>query len=404
MIRACAAIAGCLVLAASLAPEPLHAHARSTSWSSHWIEGREARIVLRVPQLELTRLPFGTVTPPALDPRLAEYVVSRVGIRADGEACSLVAPPRALRAPAERAAIEWEVRCPEAGRLEVVSRFLQDVAPTHLHFARVRLDRAPPDERVLTEEASTWALGAEDASGEASPARGVLAYLGIGIEHILKGADHLVFLLGLLLLASRLGEVVRIVTGFTVAHSLTLGLAAVGAVRPESGAVEALIGLSIVIVAAENAWLLAGRPRFFLALLVTGGVGLGVLAALGIGSVPAAAFLGLSLFTLCTFLMGERSERPERIRFAIALAFGLVHGFGFAGVLAEFELPQERLLPALLGFNLGVEVGQLGVVLLAWPALRAIARFSPVERVFAETATAAVCAAGMFWLVSRTYA
>lgn len=388
------------------APDEARSHARSTSWSSTWVEGREARIVVRVPQLELTRLPYGIVQPPLLEPALADYVASRIRLFAADQPCSVIAPPRALRAPAERAAIEWQVRCPDEGRLRLESRFLQDVAPTHLHFARVRADGAPPDERVLTEETPSWSL-ASPGSGEdaeaGSPLSQLSTYLALGVEHILGGIDHLVFLLGLLLIASRLGEVVRIVTGFTVAHSLTLALAAFGTVRPDTAAVEALIGLSIVIVAVENGWLLAGRPRALIATAAVALVALAGLAAAGVGAVPAAAFAGLALFTVCYLLLVERSERPARLRFAIALAFGLVHGFGFAGVLAEFELPRERLVPALLGFNLGVEAGQLALVAVAWPLLRLIARRPTLSRLWVEAASAVVCAAGVFWLVTRTY-
>ena len=98
-------------------------------------------------------------------------------------------------------------------------------------------------------------------------------------------------------------------------------------------------------------------------------------------------------------------ERPARLRVAIAFCFGLVHGFGFAGVLAEISLPRDRLLPALLGFNLGVEVGQLVIVALVWPLLRALARIGEgrAHSWFAEAATGVVAALGVFWLVERAY-
>ncbi len=92
-------------------------------------------------------------------------------------------------------------------------------------------------------------------------------------------------------------------------------------------------------------------------------------------------------------------------RAAIAFCFGLVHGFGFAGVLTEIALPQGRLLPALLGFNLGVEVGQLAIVALAWPLLWTVARVSDgrVHRLVMELGTASVGAMGLYWMVARAY-
>ena len=89
----------------------------------------------------------------------------------------------------------------------------------------------------------------------------------------------------------------------------------------------------------------------------------------------------------------------------MAFAFGLVHGFGFAGILAELTLPTDRLAPALFGFNVGVELGQLAVVLLVWPALRALAtRAADGYRVVAEVASAAICGLGLYWFVLRAFA
>jgi hypothetical protein len=398
------ALAGGIVLAL-LAAAPVDAHNRSTSWSSWEVEGREARVRFRITQLELTRLPWGIVSAPRLAPELGRYLSEGLRLEAGGEPCAVVDGPRALAAPRDRALLEWRVACPEAGALAITSRLMREVAPSHLHFARLRAEDGGIKERVLTGASPEWVLPGQ-AEAEASHGSGILDYLALGVEHIATGYDHLVFLLGLLLLAGAVREVVTIVTGFTVAHSITLALAALGSVRPDAAAVEALIGLSIALVAAENAWLLSGRWRG-LPVLVTGVLGgAGVLAALGIGAVPAVTCLGLALFAGCYFALLERVERPTRLRFAIAFCFGLVHGFGFAGVLAEIALPQGRLLPALLGFNLGVEVGQLVIVAVVWPLLWGLTRVRAGEpyRRFVEVGTAMVCGLGVYWWVERAFA
>jgi hypothetical protein len=191
-------------------------------------------------------------------------------------------------------------------------------------------------------------------------------YLLLGVEHIFTGYDHLAFLVALLLLARRLGEVAVIVTGFTVAHSITLG-----------------IPLSIAVGLA----------------FATG------LALVGVGAPPAATLGGLGLFALAYFALLERIRRPVRLRAAIAFTFGLVHGFGFAGVLAELELPAERLALALLGFNIGVEVGQLAVLMLIFPLLAGAARWRDgrAHRGLLELGSAAICGLGLFWFVTRAY-
>ena len=380
------------------------AHTRSTSFSSWEIDGTHASVRFDIPQYELTRLPWGIVAPPALRPELAAYLTHALRLEAGGVACAVDGEPRALAAPPERAVVEWRLACPSAERLAIVSELLREPAPSHLHFAKLRGARVT--ERVLTSAAPRWELpsASEDAP---KPAIGssVRAYVELGIEHIATGYDHLVFLLGLLLLAASARELITVVTGFTAAHSITLGLAALGRVQPDAAAIEALIGLSIALVALENGWLLGGRPRALPPATVLSLAALAGAAALGAGAIPAATYAGLAWFAACYFALLARSERPARLRFAVAFCFGLVHGFGFAGVLSEVALPQGRLLPALLGFNLGVELGQLAIV-AAYFALTALAsRFvaNPARIRARGLANAFVCGLGVFWWISRGY-
>jgi hypothetical protein len=122
--------------------------------------------------------------------------------------------------------------------------------------------------------------------------------------------------------------------------------------------------------------------------------------------VPAVTGFGLALFAACYFALLARAERPARMRFAIAFCFGLVHGFGFAGVLSEAALAPERVVPALLGFNLGVEIGQLAIVAVLWPVLAALARLRDGRwhRALLEVGSGVVCALGTYWWIARGFA
>jgi hypothetical protein len=379
------------------------AHTRSTSYSSWQIDGARAQVRFDIPQYELTRLPWGVVSAGALPPELARYLTRALRLEAGGVACNVDQPPRALAAPPERAVIEWRVVCPSAEQLAIVSEVLQEVAPSHLHFAKIRGARVV--ERVLTSAAPRWELPSAGGAARRAIGSSVGAYVWLGVKHIATGYDHLVFLLGLLLLAASAREVITVVTGFTAAHSITLGLAALGRVQPEAAAVEALIGLSIALVATENAWLLGGRPRALPGIAVLTLAALGGAALFGAGAIPAPSYAGLALFVACYFALLARSGRPARLRFAVAFCFGLVHGFGFAGVLSEVALPQGRLLPALLGFNLGVELGQLAFVALffafTWLAARFVRAGAAV--LARDLANAAVCGLGVYWWVSRAF-
>jgi hydrogenase/urease accessory protein HupE len=173
------------------------------------------------------------------------------------------------------------------------------------------------------------------------------AFAWLGIEHILTGWDHLTFLIALLLIAAKVGSVVRLVTAFTVAHSITLGLTALRVIGPPSF-VEPLIAASIVYVAVEN---------------------------------------------LCV-------KDEARWRWMVVFAFGLVHGMGFGGALLEMELTSP--VTALLGFNVGVELGQLAVVAVVFPLLAVARRRETLYRkgVLRVGSIAAGCA-GLFWFAQR---
>jgi hydrogenase/urease accessory protein HupE len=184
------------------------------------------------------------------------------------------------------------------------------------------------------------------------------SYLVLGVEHILGGIDHLLFVLALLLIVRGGRRIVLTVTAFTVAHSVTLVAATLGWVQVAGPPVEAMIALSIVFVASEIVHGLQGRP-------------------------------GLT----------------ARAPWVVAFSFGLLHGFGFAGALAEVGLPQKAIPVALLMFNVGVELGQLMFVGFALVAGALLARLPALRRPWADYALPyAIGTVAMFWVIERVAA
>lgn len=250
-------------------------------------------------------------TPAQGDQRLALQPVLPARCTAQGEVTGVLLQDAVVE--------RWQLRC--EGGLEGQSIEIAKLNAT-LTDAIVRfepLHRAPMTLRV-TADNPTLTLPAVQSSLEVG-----LQYLRLGVAHMLSGWDHLLFVLAMCLLVRTPRTLVQVLSMFTLAHSLTLAGTVLGWVRLSAAPVEALIALSILITAWEIA-----RAR-------TGRVGLG-------------------------------SRHP----WAMALGFGLLHGFGFAGSLREAGLPGDAIGMALLGFNLGVEVGQLlfvaGVLGLAWIA------------------------------------
>lgn len=385
-----------------LAASSAMAHGRSVSYSTWRFDTAGAEVRARISRLELTRVGLDPAASRRQSDEVGRLLVLALQLRSGDRPCEADGEPVALPAETGWVVFGWRLVCREPGDRTITSSLLLDVAPSHLHFARVAGEKGV--ERVLSEAEASWRI--EDSPLATDPAiagSSFANYLRLGVEHILSGWDHLAFVVALLLLASNVREVAGLVTGFTVAHSVTLGLAVLGVVRPDGRVVEALIGFSIALVAIENSWILSGRGR--MVPLITVGA-LALFAIAGLGVVPRAAFAGLALFTACHFALLGAVERPARLRTGVAFAFGLIHGFGFAGVLAEMALSRDRLVPALLGFNCGVELGQLAVVAVAWPALRLVARScdSRVERLVVEFGSAAVCGLGLFWFVTRSLA
>ena len=180
----------------------------------------------------------------------------------------------------------------------------------------------------------------------------VKKFVPAGVHHILIGPDHLLFLVGLLLLGGTFRQLLLVVTSFTVAHSITLSLAALGIVTPPARLIEPAIALSIVYVGADNILAQGGRD----------------------------------------------------VRAWIAFTFGFIHGFGFANVLREMDLPTRALGWSLFSFNIGVEIGQLFVVVLVASALAALrSRSEWAGRHLAFAGSLVVIAAGVFWFVQRVF-
>ena len=370
-----------LVAAGGAAPPDADAHAKSLSYSSWEMTPTGARVQARMSTLDASAIADareattpGASAPATGDDRVGAYLARRLQLFSSGSACVPGGPPSAVPAGDGWIAREWHVECPVSGAREIRDGILRPENPAHIHFGRVRLATGQVVERILGGDDATWLLDAPAAGPRADAGAGssFARYVALGVQHILTGWDHLAFLLALLLLARTFSEVATLVTAFTVAHSVTLALAVLGVLRPQARAVEALIGFSIALAATENSWLLAGRHR----------------------AVPWAA-AGLL----------DRAKQPGRLRAAVAFAFGLAHGFGFAGVLAEMDLPRARLVAALVGFNLGVELGQLAVVSIAWPLLRLHARTAGEEtdRILTEALSAAIAGLGLSWFVTRTF-
>jgi uncharacterized membrane protein len=227
----------------------------------------------------------------------------------------------------------------------------------------------------------------------------------MGIMHIFTGIDHMSFLLGLVLISRRLRDLVYAVTGFTIGHSATLALAVTGIIRPHAEFIDALVALTIAMIGAENVAVATHRPG-----LGAGGLaGILLLMAIGsffgFGALPALLLLGAGLFVANYLMLSGHLREAARLRIVVTVVFGLIHGFGFAADLLELRLPRGQLVSILFGFNLGVEIGQLTLVLavLGLVALLVRAKLALPRPIVVDTVSAGLVGLGMYWFISRSY-
>lgn len=300
----------------------------------------------------------------AAGPQLALYVRQHLALSAQGHTCELSFEPLQIndRVDGSYAWLPYTAHCPVAVKeLGIHYTLMDGIDPSHrglltLSAARIVQTGVLGGARV----SSTFTLDA--------PSRWMtfVEYLQAGIWHILSGIDHLLFLLSLLLPAVLLRRgghwepvtrarpallsILKVVTAFTLAHSITLSLAALDVVRLPSRLTESVIAASIIVAALNN------------------------------------------IFPIVT---------DSRAR--IAFAFGLLHGFGFASVLSDMGLPQGARVISLLAFNLGIECGQLAVVLTIMPIVYALRQGNFYRRAIMPWGSAAIASLALVWLLQRAF-
>jgi hypothetical protein len=344
------ATAGCLVLvAAMMAGAPVLSHTGgSTGYAALAIEGATLRYTLTLwpatlaapirAQLERARAGDASIRDGLLS-SLADKIV----LVADGLPCPVGS--RSLQAAgADSVTLAFAFTCADSVRELVVRDDLFDVLGKD-HHTLARID-AP---------GRTWQFAFAPDTREArvrvtDGPSGAASFVRLGIEHILTGYDHLLFLLGLLLPGGGVMAIAKIITAFTLAHSVTLSLAVLDVVTLPDRLIEAVIALSIAAVAAEN-------------LL---------------------------------------SQAQVTRRWLVSFAFGLVHGFGFSSALRELGLPAHGLLVSLLGFNVGVEIGQGLVVAVTLPILIALRKTSYQRRLLWGSSMA-ILVVGLVLFVERAF-
>lgn len=344
-----------LLLWIVLSSSQLFAHSMSVSFIEVTVEGSRAHLKYRLPMAELDLLFLidenldGVYQPEEVGkagPQIDSYLQEKVHLTVNNLLVALATQQRALWADEEDHMFVdlWqEIVLPEEIRqIDFSITIFQELIPDHKTL--VLIDSEEGSRQFVFDQSNPGASWTPEKTGFWAH---FFSFLVLGIEHIFTGYDHLLFLIGILFLGRTLLQVIKIVTSFSVAHSLTLVVATLGVVTPNAQLVEIGIALSITYIGLEN-------------------------------------------------LIEKHWTRAWHITFF----FGLVHGFGFANILKEMELSSAQLASSLFSFNLGVEVGQVLIVGMVFPFLLFVRRYQ--WRVWViRSVSACICGFGVFWSFER---
>jgi len=409
------------------------AHERSES-TSHWtlING-ELHGVITARTREVTRLTVPGDSYASLGQIFAAHVGRSVEASIGGVACTPRQAPTLLESEPGYARVDVRMRCGPGKSLALKVDLFFTVAPSHHHFLYIAAGSVHR-EAILSAAAPATEI---ELLTSGSRRTDFLQFVEMGIEHIATGIDHLAFLLALLIAARTARQVSAVVTGFTLGHSITLSLAVLGVIQANRSAVECLIGLTIAMAAAQNlvrgeregrmAGLVAAavaaslllipadlRPdmpvNLILAIAVATGSAVWVASMRGGGTAGACGAAGAGSAAGAGGAVGAGGAAGVfsiPARFGMAAGFGLIHGLGFASALQDLHLPRGMLLSSLLGFNVGVEVGQLAAVIAAVALMNIAGRLVPMTHrrteMSAAVASAALLAAGLAWFLTRVF-
>lgn len=405
------------VFCLALMPTTAEAHSRSVSYSSWSLEGNRAAVEFRLDSRNVAEiivgpgLESGSIGPREIEQMreiARELVIRGVVVTQNGQPCTVELADGPARVAQEMLVTEGVFSCAEAietAGIGIQVNLIPDWGVGHSHLMRVEVG-SEQHEVALGGFVSTWSW-----TGEGGPSFGVWqniqTFVQTGVVHILSGYDHLAFLFTLMLVVSLAGaqknlfkEMIVVATSFTIGHSLTLALAVTGTVQPSSETVEFLIALSIAVLAFEGFLVTAKkrapvRKTYVVTLAV-----LPVLGLVGFSGQPFWVLLGMAIFAIAYLELMHSTSKPRLVRGSVALFFGLVHGFGFAGILTEMGLSGPSMALSLISFNVGVELGQafvLTIALLPLLKLRELSSRASITQVGCAITLCLAC----FWMGAR---
>ncbi len=348
---------------------PLNAHYFSESFSKWNVVDNKVEANFSLLTLESTRIfQVENYQKIMFEENLSEtdvfkiYLSQHLKVTSEGKNCSLLDEIKELNSQEGSLNLSLNFECPSNKEIKIINNALFNLVQSHIHIARIYIDNNLYTEKALFFNDQSIDLSEEKENNSFS--NSFYKFFSLGLDHILSGYDHLLFILGLLLLVTNLKRLLLVITGFTIGHSLTLSLSVINIIQVKSSLVEALIGYTIMFVGLEYLYKENNDHRVSMIFITTLSLLLLIFGNLINPNFPYFLIFGILLFSLGYFYLLKNLNSENNLLSIITIIFGLIHGFGFGGFLLGSKISSENIFSGLLGFNLGVEVGQIIFVLL----------------------------------------
>ena len=390
---------------------PLNAHYFSESFSKWNVVDNKVEANFSLLTLESTRIfQVENYQKIMFEENLSEtdvfkiYLSQHLKVTSEGKNCSLVDEIKELNSQEGSLNLSLNFECPSNKEVKIINNALFNLVQSHIHIARIYIDNNLYTEKALFFNDQSIDLNEEKENNSFS--NSFYKFFSLGLDHILSGYDHLLFILGLLLLVTNLKRLLLVITGFTIGHSLTLSLSVINIIQVKSSLVEALIGYTIMFVGLEYLYKENNDHRVSMIFITTLSLLLLIFGNLINPNFPYFLILGILLFSLGYFYLLKNLNSENNLLSIITIIFGLIHGFGFGGFLLGSKISSENIFSGLLGFNLGVEVGQIIFVLLILLIYKLLMtlKITKIIEVMKNLSFFAVVFFGFFFFIQRLIA
>ena len=390
---------------------PLNAHYFSESFSKWNVVDNKVEANFSLLTLESTRIfQVENYQKIMFEENLSEtdvfkiYLSQHLKVTSEGKNCSLVDEIKELNSQEGSLNLSLNFECPSNKEIKIINNALFNLVQSHIHIARIYIDNNLYTEKALFFNDQSIDLNEEKENNSFS--NSFYKFFSLGLDHILSGYDHLLFILGLLLLVTNLKRLLLVITGFTIGHSLTLSLSVINIIQVKSSLVEALIGYTIMFVGLEYLYKENNDHRVSMIFITALSLLLLIFGNLINPNFPYFLILGILLFSLGYFYLLKNLNSENNLLSIITIIFGLIHGFGFGGFLLGSKISSENIFSGLIGFNLGVEVGQIIFVLLILLIYKLLMtlKITKIIEVMKNLSFFAVVFFGFFFFIQRLIA